>query len=128
VWVEIPLLPEAKEAIAAVPHDHLTFLVTVFGKPFTAAGFGNKFHDWCKEAGITTGSSAHGLRGAGATQMKAALITRSWPGVGGRRSRKCSAIPGKQTGGGSHKTQHRSSQREHRVANRTNRLANLRSN
>ena len=69
VWVEIPLLPEAKEAIDAVPHDHLTFLVTVFGKPFTAAGFGNRFHDWCKEAGIKTGLSAHGLRGAGATRL-----------------------------------------------------------
>jgi len=42
----------AEGAIDAVPHDHLTFLVTAFGKPFTANGSGNWFHDRCKEAGI----------------------------------------------------------------------------
>jgi site-specific recombinase XerD len=69
VLVEIPLLAEARAAIDAVPHDHLTFLVTTFGKPFTANGFGNWFHDRCREAGIKKGLSAHGLRGAGATRL-----------------------------------------------------------
>jgi site-specific recombinase XerD len=75
-----------REAIDAVPHDHLTFLVTAFGKPFTANGSGNWFHDRCKEAGIKKGLSAHGLRGAGATRLtnEAAPITRSWPGADGR--------------------------------------------
>jgi hypothetical protein len=29
---------------------HLTFLVTEFGKPFTAKGFDSKFRTWCDEA------------------------------------------------------------------------------
>jgi len=69
VWVEIPLLQEAQQAIDALKHEHLTFLVTTFNKPFTANGFGNWFHDRCKEAGIKKGLSAHGLRGAGATRL-----------------------------------------------------------
>src|SRR5262249_42407267 len=40
--VDIPVLPELQEAIDAMPKsDHLTFLVTEFGKPFSAEGFGN---------------------------------------------------------------------------------------
>jgi hypothetical protein len=44
----------------------MTYIVTEFGKPFTAAGFGNKFRDWCDEGGLE-GCAAHGLRKAGAT-------------------------------------------------------------
>ena len=40
-----------------------TFLVTEFGKPFTAAGFGNWFRQRCNEAGLPH-CSAHGLRKA----------------------------------------------------------------
>ena len=29
----------------------MTFLTTQFGKPFTAAGFGNRFRDQCNDAG-----------------------------------------------------------------------------
>jgi integrase len=41
-----------------------TFVVTDYGLPFTANGFGNWFRDRCDEAGVT--KSAHGLRKAGA--------------------------------------------------------------
>lgn len=44
----------------------MTYLVTAFGRPFTANGFGNKFRDWCNEAGLPH-CAAHGLRKAGAT-------------------------------------------------------------
>jgi integrase len=64
--VEIPVLPILSEAIAAGPTGNLTFLITEFGKPFTAAGFGNWFRDRCDEAGLPH-CSAHGLRKAGAT-------------------------------------------------------------
>jgi hypothetical protein len=39
----IPILPPLKAAIDAMPKGerHLTFLVTEFGKPFSAVGFGN---------------------------------------------------------------------------------------
>jgi integrase len=67
--VEIPILPELQAAIEAMPaSDHLTFLTTEFGKPFTAAGFGNWFRETCDEAGIPKGYAAHGLRKAAATR------------------------------------------------------------
>ena len=36
------------------------------GRPFTDAGFGNKFRDWCDQTDLPH-CSAHGLRKAGAT-------------------------------------------------------------
>jgi integrase len=66
VEVEIPILGELQAAIHATPHDQLSFIVTEFGKPFSAAGFGNKIRDWCNQAGLRH-CSAHGLRKAGAT-------------------------------------------------------------
>ncbi len=69
VPVDIPVLPELQTAIDAMPKaEHLTFLVTELGKPFTAAGFGNWFRDQCDLAGISD-LSAHGLRKAGATRF-----------------------------------------------------------
>ena len=47
----------------------MTFLVTDFGKPFSAAGFGNWFRDQCDLAGLPKKLSAHGLRKAGATRL-----------------------------------------------------------
>jgi hypothetical protein len=54
VEVDLPVLPELQVAIDAMPKaEHLTFLVTELGKPFTAAGFGNWFRDRCNEAGVS---------------------------------------------------------------------------
>lgn len=55
-----------RAAIEAGPAGGMTYLLTEYGKPFTAAGFGNWFRDRCNEAGLPH-CSAHGLRGAGAT-------------------------------------------------------------
>jgi integrase len=66
VEVDIPILPQLQMAIDATPPGQLTFIVTQFGKPFTANGFGNKMRDWCDQAGLPHCSS-HGLRKAGAT-------------------------------------------------------------
>jgi integrase len=44
-------------------------LVTEFGKPFTAAGFGNWFREQCELAGVPKTLSAHGLRKVGATRL-----------------------------------------------------------
>ena len=63
---EKPLLPELEEVIAASPCGNMTYLMTEYGKPFTAAGFGNWFRDRCNEARLPH-CSAHGLRKAGAT-------------------------------------------------------------
>lgn len=73
--VEVPVLPELQAAIDALPNDHLTFLVTGAGRPFTPAGFGNWFHDMCTAAGIGKGYSAHGLRKAAATRLADAGCT-----------------------------------------------------
>jgi integrase len=63
---EKPILAPLAKAIEAGPTGDLTFLVTQYGKPFTAKGFGNWFRDRCNEAGLTH-CTAHGLRKAGAT-------------------------------------------------------------
>jgi integrase len=70
VAVDIPVLPELQAAIDAMPRsEHLTFLVTETGKPFTRAGFGNWFRDQCTLAGLPKNLSAHGLRKAGAVRL-----------------------------------------------------------
>lgn len=61
----LPILPELRAIIDATPSGQLIYLVTEFGKAFTAAGFGNKFRDWCNEAGLMH-CTAHGCRKAGA--------------------------------------------------------------
>lgn len=66
--VDIPLRADLAAAIAACPSGHLTFLVTEYGKPFSAAGFGNWFRARCDEAGLKH-CSAHGLRKAMATWL-----------------------------------------------------------
>jgi integrase len=64
----IPIHPDLAQALAAGSRTNLTFLVTKFGKPFTAAGFGNWFRDRCDEAGLRQCSS-HGLRKLAATRL-----------------------------------------------------------
>jgi integrase len=62
---ELPILPELRVELDASPSGHLAYLVTEFGRPFTANGFGNWFRRRCNEAGLPH-CSAHGLRKAGA--------------------------------------------------------------
>ena len=50
-------------AIDAMGDEHLTFLVTEFGRPFTEAGFGNWFREQCNAAGLPKNLSAHARRG-----------------------------------------------------------------
>jgi integrase len=66
--IEIPILLELAKIIEASPTGDLTFLMTEWGKPFTANGFGGWFRDRCNEAGLPQ-CSAHGLRKAGASIM-----------------------------------------------------------
>lgn len=64
--MSVPILPELQAIIDASKTGDLTYLVTAYGRSFTAAGFGNRFRTWCDEAGLPQ-CSAHGLRKAGAT-------------------------------------------------------------
>jgi integrase len=62
VTLTLPMSDALVAALAATPHGDETFLVTAYGRPFAStAAFGNKFRDWCREAGLTD-RSAHGLR------------------------------------------------------------------
>lgn len=72
--LSIRILPELQRALDAMPPRDaaLAFLVNDYGKPFaSAAAFGNKFADWCNEAGFepvlfadgrVRNYRAHGLR------------------------------------------------------------------
>jgi integrase len=63
--LEIPVHPK----LAATPTVGVkTFLVTHFGKPYSAPGFGNWFRTLCDAAGCP-GVSAHGLRKATARRL-----------------------------------------------------------
>ena len=64
--MKIPVLPALQMVIDASKVGQLNYVVTAFGKPFSAAGFGNRFRAWCDAAGLHH-CSAHGLRKAGAT-------------------------------------------------------------
>ena len=67
-------LPEFQAALDAMPVKDAAFLVTDYGRRFkSAAAFGNKFADWCRQAGLKTvkcddgkvrSYRAHGLRKA----------------------------------------------------------------
>lgn len=63
---KVPILPMLREALDACPSGHLNWIVTEFGKPFSAKGLSNRMRKWCDEAGLNH-CSAHGLRKAGAT-------------------------------------------------------------
>lgn len=65
--LNVPILPELAEALAAGPTGRLMFIETDYGKSFTMAGFGGWFRARCDEAELPQCSS-HGLRKAGSTR------------------------------------------------------------
>lgn len=79
---DIPIVTDLAAALDALDGSHLTYLVTEFGKPFTANGFGNWFRKRCDLAGLPQ-CSAHGLRKAmsrrlaesGATALEGRAVT-----------------------------------------------------
>ncbi len=69
VTMELPVVRPLREIIDATPGVGIkTFLVTDFGKPFSDAGFGNKFRTWCDAAGLPQ-CSAHGVRKATSAKL-----------------------------------------------------------
>jgi integrase len=68
VEVDLPIADALRQTIDTSPViGASTFLVTQFGKPFTAAGFGGWFRRRCNEAGLPH-CSAHGVRKAAAVR------------------------------------------------------------
>lgn len=80
------VVPATPEALAAIEAMGLTgighFIVTDYGKPFSVAGLGNKFREWCDQAKLK-GCTMHGLRKAqsrrlaeaGATMLEGRAVT-----------------------------------------------------
>jgi integrase len=64
----LPIPPELQRIIDASPTGDMNFLMTEFGKPFTAAGFGGWLRERCDAASLPH-CSAHGLRKFAATSL-----------------------------------------------------------
>lgn len=82
----IAIHPELKAVLDDLPNDNLTYLTTMWGKPFTAAGFGNWFRDTCDAAGLK-GLSAHGLRKSAARRLaEAGCSTKQIAAITGHKT------------------------------------------
>jgi integrase len=85
--LEIPIHTVLQRVLDATPSDHMTFLTTQNGKPFSPAGFTNWFRDRCNEAGLPRGTSAHGLRKAACRRLaEAGCSANLIAAVSGHRS------------------------------------------
>ncbi|MEO6092661.1 MAG: tyrosine-type recombinase/integrase [Novosphingobium sp.] len=81
--VSLPILPALAASIMAAKTGALIFVLSEHGKPYSRKGFGNKFRQWCDEAGLPQ-CSAHGLRKAAARRFAEAGCSnqqiKSWTG------------------------------------------------
>ncbi|MFC3705650.1 tyrosine recombinase XerC [Devosia honganensis] len=84
--LSIGLHPVLAAELALAKKSDLTILLTQFGKPFTANGFGNRMRKWCDSAGLAECTS-HGLRKAAARRLAEA----------GCSNKEIMAITGHQT-------------------------------
>ena len=66
--VAMPVHPDLLEVLAATPKTNMRFLMASTGRPFTPNTFGNKFREWCRDAGLPQ-CSVHGLRKAQARRL-----------------------------------------------------------
>ena len=85
--LQIKILPELQAALDAMPSatSSLAFLLNDYGRPFASApAFGNRFADWCKQAGLEPvlcpdgrmrTYRIHGLRKAACTALAHAGCT-----------------------------------------------------
>jgi integrase len=67
--LELPLHPRLQSSLAAVPTEHLTFIVTKHGEPYTSKGFSQWVSEAANLAGLPKAASAHGLRKAAARRL-----------------------------------------------------------
>ena len=63
----LPILLPLRAIVDTSTLGRETWLETAFGKPYSSNGFGNKFKDWCVDAGLQQ-CSCHGLRRSGAVR------------------------------------------------------------
>jgi integrase len=74
IELAIPIHRALATIIAETPADHLTFLTTQYGGPFSETGFSHWFREQCDKAGLQH-CSAHGLRKAAARRLAEAGCT-----------------------------------------------------
>jgi integrase len=67
--LDLPIHPNLKASIKAVGAEHLTYLVTKHGEPYTAKGFSNWISECANQAGLPKVAAAHGLRKAAARRL-----------------------------------------------------------
>jgi integrase len=67
--VDIPMSEELQAACAAMPKTHLTYIVTVYGKPRSKFGLGNDFAKWATDAGLPARCRLHGLKKGGMRRL-----------------------------------------------------------
>lgn len=128
----VPVHAELAAIIEATPSDHLTFLVTRDGSPFSSAGFGNWFREMCEIASLPKKCSAHGLRKAACRRLaEAGCSAPEIMAISGHASlrevqRYCAAVDqGRMARAAiaTVTTAFRRPQREHGVANPSDRFA-----
>jgi integrase len=75
--LSIPVLAELQTVLDATPSEHMTFLVTAKGAPFSVHVFSHWFAARCREAGLPKGRSPHGLRKAACRRLAEAGCSAS---------------------------------------------------
>lgn len=75
VHLVIPMHPNLKRAVEALPKTNLTFIMTEYGKPMSEAGFTQWFVECAVAAGLPPRSGPHGLRKAAARRLAEAGCT-----------------------------------------------------
>jgi integrase len=85
--VDIPLTPELQAACEAMPKEHLTYIVTAYGKPRSVAGLGNDFAKWATDAKLPNRCRLHGLKKGGMRRLaEAGNTTHELMAISGHRT------------------------------------------
>jgi integrase len=67
--LKLPVWPELQAVLDATPSEHLTFLTTTTGKPYSGNHFTETFREWCDAAGLPKHCKVHGLRKAACRRL-----------------------------------------------------------
>jgi integrase len=85
--VDIPMSSELQAACDAMPKAHLTYIVTVYGKPRSKYGLGNDFAKWATEARLPSRCRLHGLKKGGMRRLaEASNTTHELMAISGHRT------------------------------------------
>ena len=77
VTLAIPVHSDLKAVIDGTPGEHLTFLTTRTGQPYSGNDFSEQFRAWCDAAGLPAKCSVHGLRKAACRRLAEAGCSAS---------------------------------------------------